>query len=156
MVTVLPAKVRSARATAHRTGQAAPIRQPVSCVTDIDRRLARQWSVATALFAQCGERRDLPDELGPQRPGQVVTHAGEPNEAGVGDCLGEREAAAGRDQRVMEPVDDQRWDSDAAQRRGAVLLADRRRELAAVPGLSWAKLVRTRLAVFAVDGLAEV
>ena len=41
--------------------------------------LARRRSLA--LFAQCGQRRDLPDELRPQCPGQVVAHAREPREA---------------------------------------------------------------------------
>ena len=65
------------------------------------------------LFAQRGERCDLPDELRPQRPGQVVAHAGEPHEAGIWDRLGDRQAPARRDQRVMQPVDDQCRDCDA-------------------------------------------
>src|SRR5689334_25073324 len=100
----------------------------------MDRRLARRRSLAVAPVTPCGERCDLPDELGPQCPGQVVAHAGESHEAGVWDRLGDSEAAAGRDQRVMEPVDDQRWNGDTAQRRGAVRLANRGRELAARAG----------------------
>ena len=83
---------------------------------------------AGAVAQRC-QRRDLPDELRPHRPGQVVAHAGEPHEAGVRDRLGDREASARRDQRVMEPVDDQCRDGDPAQRRSAVRLARARREL---------------------------
>ena len=91
--------------------------------------LARWRSLAPTLFAQRGQCRDLPDELRPQCPGQVVAHAGEPREPGVRDRPGDRQAAARRDQRVMQPVDDQCRDRDAAQRRGAVRLARARCEL---------------------------
>jgi hypothetical protein len=63
-------------------------------------------ALGPALFAQRGERRDLPDELRPQLPGQVMPHAGEPHEAGARDSPGDRQAAAGRDQRVFQPVND--------------------------------------------------
>jgi hypothetical protein len=35
-------------------------------------RLARWWSLAAALFARRGQRRDLPDELRPQRPARAA------------------------------------------------------------------------------------
>ena len=94
--------------------------------------LARRRSLA--LFAQRGQRGDLPDELRPQCPGQVVAHAGEPYEARVRDRPGDRQASARRDQRVMEPVDDQCRDRDPAKVRGAVGLARGRRELPPVAG----------------------
>ena len=58
-VSLLTPAPRSAATTAHRHDS-----KPITCVTDIDERLARRRSVAAALFAQCGER-DLPDEFGP-------------------------------------------------------------------------------------------
>jgi hypothetical protein len=85
--------------------------------------------MAGALFAPHGQRGDFPDERRPQRPGQVVTHAGESHEPGVRDSPGDRQAPARRDQRVMQPVDNQCGDGDPTQRRGAVRLAHARREL---------------------------
>jgi hypothetical protein len=65
------------------------------------------WLPGTAvLFAERGERRDFSDEFRPQRPGQVMAHAGESHEAGVRDGSGDREASARCDERVMEAVDD--------------------------------------------------
>ena len=58
-----------------------------------------------------------------------MAHAGEPHEPGARDRPGDRQAPARRDQRVMQPVDDQRRDGDPAQLRGPVRLARARREL---------------------------
>ena len=86
------------------------------------------------LFAERGERRDFSDEFRPQRPGQVMAHAGESHEAGVRDGSGDRKASARRDERIMETVDDQGRDRDAAQLRRAVRLGRAGCELAARAG----------------------
>ena len=83
----------------------APMLEPV----ELDGGIAAGYrgpALGPALFAQRGERRDLPDELRPQLPGQVMPHAGEPHEAGARDGSGDRHATARRDQRVVQPVND--------------------------------------------------
>ena len=61
-----------------------------------------------------------------------MAHAREPNEAGARDHPCERDAAARRDKRVMQPVDDERGNHDTAQLGGAVRLGGDGRELAKV------------------------
>jgi hypothetical protein len=58
-----------------------------------------------------------------------VPHAGEPREAGPRYRPGDRQPPARRDQRVMQPVNDQGRDGDPAKIRRAVRLGRARREL---------------------------
>ena len=59
------------------------------------------------------------DEDRPQRLGHVVAHVGQQQQVRAGDQLGGAEATAGRDQRVVAPVDDERRHVERRQPLGA-------------------------------------
>ena len=103
-------------------------------------------------------------DLGPQRPGQVVAHAVDDDELGVGDDLGGALAARGVDQGVGGAVDDERREADLGECCGPAARGQDRRQLtggalrvvATVPGLGGGgpQLVLVVQAGAAADGRA--
>jgi hypothetical protein len=68
-----------------------------------------------------GEDRLAPPR--PQRLGAIVAHVGHKHQRRIRDQLGRALAAAGRDQRVLEPRDHERRNAQRAQSVGADPLA---------------------------------
>src|SRR3954467_8041142 len=81
-------------------------------------------SAASRLFAARRHRADFVGEARPQLAREVVTHALEADELRTRDRLRDRLATGDVDQRIVQPMHDDRRHLDVAQVLGAVRLAD--------------------------------